>query len=122
MFEKEDVKYSEIFRFLDFFFFKMESSTSIDFLCQSHKRIKYMEVKLWPKVLLGAWGTFWEHIGNIEGKKKRKIPPFPKPKRKKKKKKTGPLMHVEPSHWLHEIIIFSKLFVTNRGPGLITPL
>jgi hypothetical protein len=72
----------------------MKSSNSIDFLCQSHKRY-YNTCKLncgpsiWDKteVLLGVWGTFWEHIGNIEEKKKRKIPPHTKPKRKKK---TGP--------------------------------
>jgi hypothetical protein len=60
-------------------------------------------------VLLRAWGTFWEHIGNIEKKKREKFLPSQNPK---EKKKLAPLMHVEPSHWLHEITIFSKLFVT----------
>jgi len=48
-----------------------------------------MEVKLWPKVLLGAWGTFWEHIGNIEGKKKKEKNSSP-PKTQKKKKNWPP--------------------------------
>jgi len=75
-----------------------------------------MEVKLWPKVLLGAWGTFWEHIGSIEGKKKKREKFLPS-QNPKEKKKLAPLMHVEPSHWLHEIFIFSTLFVTNYGRG-----
>jgi hypothetical protein len=64
---------------------------------------------------LGAWGTFWEHIGNIEGKKREKK--IYSPPKTQKKKKLAPLMHAEPSHWLHEIFIFSKLFVTNCGLG-----
>jgi len=65
---------------------------------------------------------YWEvgeHFGNTVGtlrekKEKKKFTPLPKPKRKKK---LAPLMHAEPSHWLHEIFIFSKLFVTNCGLG-----
>jgi hypothetical protein len=66
----------------------MKSSTSIDFfVAKPQKVLQYMEVRLWPKVLLGAWGTFWEHIGNIEKKKEKNSSP---PKSQKKKKKTGP--------------------------------
>ncbi len=81
MFGKENVEYSENFRF----FF---SSTSIDFFVpKPQKVLQYMEVKLWPKVLLGAWGTIWEHIGNIEKKKREKNS---SPPETQKKKKTGP--------------------------------
>jgi hypothetical protein len=80
-----------------------------------------MEVKnCGQRLLLGAWGTFWEHIGNIEGKKKReKFLPSQNPK---EKKKLAPLMHAEPSHWLHENFIFSKTIYHQSWPGLITPL
>jgi hypothetical protein len=45
--QRENVKYSEFFRF---FFSKMQSSTSIDFFVpKPQKVLQYMEVKLWPK-------------------------------------------------------------------------
>jgi hypothetical protein len=44
-----------------------------------------MEVKnCGQRLLLGAWGTFWEHIGNIEEKKKEKNSSPPKTQKKKK--------------------------------------
>ncbi len=52
--------------------------------------------------------TWWEHIKNKEGKKrkKEKVPP-PHPQ----KEKQGPSwMHAEPSHWLHEISISKTIY------------
>jgi hypothetical protein len=54
-------------------------------------------------------GTHWELARNMLGTKDRrkKIPPSPHPKLKRKKIKAL-WVHVEPSHWVHEISMFQN--------------
>jgi len=72
-------------------------------------------------------GTWREHVGN-KGKWKKKIPPtnptpipLSPPKKLKRKQIKALWVHVEPSHWLHEISI-SKTVHHHFSPGLITPI
>ncbi len=60
--------------------------------------------------------TCWEHIGNKKKTKNNSSHPTPK------MKKQGPsCMHVEPSHWLHEISL-SKIVGHHFQPRFIPPL
>jgi hypothetical protein len=90
----------------------MKSSTS--------NILQYMEVKnCGPRCYWELGEHFGNTLGTLRKKKREKNSSPPKPKRKKK---LAPLMHAEPSHWLHEIFIFSKTIYHQSWPGLITPL
>ncbi len=84
---------------------------------------------LWAKHMGLKWGaignTFGEHIGNLgnmlgtKGKWKKSSPSSPHPKLKRKIIKEL-WVHVEPTHWLHEISI-SITVIHHFWPGLIIP-
>jgi hypothetical protein len=85
-----------------------------------------MEVGLWPKKYWIKLSCYWErleeHLGSnqntLETLKKIKMPPSSKTQ---KKKLQPPLVHAEPSCWLHKIFI-SKTLCPHFQPKLIPSL
>jgi hypothetical protein len=69
----------------------------------------------WERLGGTTVGTHWELDGNKRNKTKKSLFPPPLPKRKKLDRSW---VHVEPSHWLHEISI-SKTVGHHFWPGLM---